>query len=110
MYIHLSVFMMRREDLARFIGFEWDDAKAAINTAKHHLSFEQAKEVFLDDGKILLPIVREDLPEDRYLVVGRLLSGEEVTVVITLRPPNIRLISARHSKKREHILYQLYQS
>jgi uncharacterized protein len=34
--------------------FEWDDAKAAINSKKHGVTFEEAKSVFTDErGKLI---------------------------------------------------------
>lgn len=35
------------------IRFEWDDNKAAINEAKHHITFSEASIVFADENAIL---------------------------------------------------------
>lgn len=35
------------------IRFEWDDNKAAINEAKHHITFSEASTVFADENAIL---------------------------------------------------------
>jgi hypothetical protein len=31
------------------LRFEWDERKAEANARKHHVSFEEARSVFLDD-------------------------------------------------------------
>ncbi len=53
-----------------FGDFEWDDAKAAANVAKHGVSFEEAAGVFLDLDLLVLPDAAQD---DRYVALG--LSG-----------------------------------
>ncbi|MEI6715976.1 MAG: BrnT family toxin [Verrucomicrobiota bacterium] len=37
------------------LKFEWDPKKAASNLAKHHVSFEEAKSVFLDPEALFIP-------------------------------------------------------
>ena len=43
------------------ISFEWDDNKAAINEAKHHITFSEASTVFADENAILFddPIIHK---------------------------------------------------
>ena len=38
------------------ISFEWDDNKAAINEAKHHITFSEASTVFADEMPFCLTI------------------------------------------------------
>ena len=47
--------------------FEWDEAKAAANLIKHHISFEEAITVFDD------PLYVDS--EHRYIIIGRSRSG-----------------------------------
>jgi len=83
--------------------FDWDDAKAAINEAKHGVSFRSAMKVFLDpcyveqhDGG--------DHAEDRYAAFG-LVREQILVVVYTMRDNTIRLISAREASRHEAIHY-----
>ena len=78
--------------------FEWDDAKAASNRAKHKVSFEQARIAFDDPNRIEIPLNDDD--EDRVLLVATA-SGRILAVVYTERASRIRIISAREATKHE---------
>jgi hypothetical protein len=51
-------------------AFEWDDAKAAENYARHSVSFETAKRVFDDAFAIERLDDREDYGEERFSILG----------------------------------------
>ena len=55
------------------IDFEWDDAKAARNAAKHGVSFEIAREAFNDPNSI--EEADPDPDEDRWQLTGRTRAG-----------------------------------
>ena len=80
--------------------FEWDEAKAADNYAKHGVSFELAVKVFRDLFGIERLDDREDYGEDRFILIGTA-EGALLTVVYTERNGRIRIISARQATKRE---------
>ena len=52
------------------ILFEWDEEKAAVNEAKHGVSFEEAKTVFNDPFSITIADPDHSIGEDRYLDTG----------------------------------------
>lgn len=81
--------------------FEWDEAKAAENYAKHGVSFELATKVFDDPFGIERLDDREDYGEDRFLLIG-IAEGAVLTVVYTERNSRIRIISARQATRHEH--------
>ena len=60
--------------------FEWDEAKADANLAKHGVSFADAAGVFEDLSRIEWLDDREDYGEDRFVTVGHV-QGREVVVV-----------------------------
>ena len=64
--------------------FEWDDAKAAENDAKHGVSFEMATLVFKDPFAIERLDDREKYGEDRFILSG-LAKDALLTVVHTER-------------------------
>jgi hypothetical protein len=82
------------------VVFEWDEAKAADNYAKHGVSFEFARGAFKDPFGVERADDREDYGEDRVVLIGGV-EGSLLTVVFTERNSRIRTISARRSTKRE---------
>ena len=83
------------------MDFEWDAAKAAINLAKHGVSFHEASSVFDDPNSMTGydPIHSED--KDRYLTAGISDQGRLLIVWHTDRDDVIRIIGARKATKRE---------
>jgi uncharacterized DUF497 family protein len=81
-------------------AFEWDEAKAAENYAKHGVSFEMATKVFRDPFAIERRDDREDYGEDRFILIGTA-QGAVLTVVYTEKGSRIRIISARQATKHE---------
>lgn len=82
------------------VRFEWDEAKAAENHAKHGVSFERSTEVFNDPFAIERLDDREDYREDRFILIG-MAGGVVLTVVYTERNGRIRIISARQATRQE---------
>ena len=80
--------------------FDWDDAKAEANEAKHGVPFEYAAAIFLDPNRLDFDASRPEDNEDRRKVVG-VIEGRIFTVVYTLRDDVIRLISARRANDQE---------
>ena len=64
------------------IVYEWDEAKAASNLAKHGVSFLRAASVFDDPCHVFLDATRWVDGEDRHKVVGEI-GGRLFTVVFT---------------------------
>ena len=88
------------------MNFEWDDAKAATNVAKHGISFEDARLVFFDPERITLADTRFDYGEERFITFGRLWG--RLCVVVFVQPVDdhiIRIISARKANQRERSRY-----
>jgi uncharacterized DUF497 family protein len=86
------------------INFEWDDEKDKLNQKTHGISFEDAKFVFNDPLKIILPDLYHSEKEERWLAIGFV--SRVLFVVFTERSENtIRIISARTATKAERRLY-----
>jgi uncharacterized DUF497 family protein len=81
-------------------NFEWHEAKAAANYAKHGVSFGRARLVFSDPFGIATYDDREDYGEDRFTRVG-MVEGTLLFVSYTERGERIRIISARRATKHE---------
>ena len=86
------------------IAFEWDDAKADLNLAKHRMSFERVTEVFSDPNLATVNATREEDGEARVKAIGRI-SGRLYAVVYTQRGGAKRLISARRANASEEKIY-----
>jgi putative transcriptional regulator len=55
--------------------FEWDDAKAALNLARHGVSFEVARLVFDDAFAVVREDRRQDYGEERFVLLGAAAPG-----------------------------------
>lgn len=80
---------------------EFDPDKAAINLAKHGISFEEASTSLYDEQALAMEDVTSE-NEQRWILIGMSNQLRLLTMIYTLREPDIiRLISARRSTKRE---------
>jgi uncharacterized DUF497 family protein len=84
--------------------FEWDDRKAAENSAKHGVSFEAARDVFNDVFAVDRPDDRARYGEERFTIIG-MVDGRLLLVAYTMRGDTIRIISARGAEPREQRQY-----
>lgn len=89
---------MRDED------FEWDDAKAHSNLARHRVSFEMARDALDDPLAVGWLDESERYGEDRFVMLG-LVDDRLLSVVYTMRGDRIRLISARAAEPWERRRY-----
>jgi len=82
--------------------FEWDDAKAGANLAKHGVSFEEAATVFADGAAVFL-----DDPSDpaRFIVIGMSTTPRVLFVVHVIHGERERIISARAATTIEERIY-----
>ena len=90
--------------------FEWSDEKNALNIKKHDVSFEEAKEVFLDPTHISKIDHRFDYFEERWITLGTTTEDKIVVVANMFFDENgkeiIRIISARKANQKERIFYE----
>lgn len=84
--------------------FEWDERKAAQNTAKHGVPFDYAARVFLDPHRLDSEDTRLDYREERRITVGQI-EWNVYAVAYTMRGDITRLISARKANRRERRRY-----
>lgn len=84
--------------------FDWNEAKARSNKAKHGIDFETAEDLFTD------PLILEDHAhsehEQRFIAIGFDAKGRLLSVVFVKPDPEIvRIISARKATTQEADLY-----
>ncbi len=89
--------------------FEWDARKAAVNHAKHEVSFGEAATVFGGPNALDGADVRYSAKESRFLRLGRAATGRVLIVAYTVRRrddgESIRIISARRASRKEQAAY-----
>lgn len=95
-----------------YIGFEWDELKAAANVKKHGVSFEAAAEAFSDPYARVVPDERHSDYEERFFLMGMDLESRVLTVCHCERHggSTIRIISARRSTRAEERQYWRYRN
>jgi uncharacterized DUF497 family protein len=86
--------------------FEWDETKAAINSKKHGVSFEEAKTVFDNPLALIFDDEEHSVDEYREIIIGHSRNNRLLLVSYTERPNAIRIISARLATRREREDYE----
>ncbi|MGU3538850.1 BrnT family toxin [Methylobacterium sp. A54F] len=84
--------------------FQWDDAKATANVAKHGVTFEMARDAFRDPFALDWPDERFAYGESRSILVG-MVEGYLLYVAYTMRNDVIRIVSARAAGPQERRRY-----
>lgn len=82
--------------------FEWDENKNIKNKAKHGMPFEDAKDIFNDQDRLIFEQERNG--EKRFLTVGKAFLAI-ISLAYTLRGAVVRIISARRANKNERRAY-----
>lgn len=80
----------------------WDTDKARKNEQKHGVTFEEAAEILAAECT-RIPVRSKG--ESRYLAIARI-RGEYLSVIYTVRGESLRIISARHSSRKERAIYE----
>ncbi|MDP9360719.1 MAG: BrnT family toxin [Acidobacteriota bacterium] len=87
--------------------FEWDNAKARANVAKHGVTFDEARTVFTDRWAIETYDREHSIDEDRLMINGMSDHNRLLVVAFTLRDhETIRIISTRRAKRDEEQAYE----
>ena len=84
--------------------YEWDEAKATANHAKHGVAFENVKD-FEWESALVTVDARRKYRESR-LVAASTIRGRLHVLVYTQRGYNLRVISLRKANEREIINYE----
>jgi uncharacterized DUF497 family protein len=78
--------------------FEWDEAKAASNLAKHGVAFAEAVAAFADPRRVILSDLDHSRSEPRWYCLGQV--GDAIlTVRFTRRSGRARIIGAAYWRK-----------
>lgn len=88
------------------MDFEWDEEKAQANSAKHGISFDEARTVF--DDPLFVDFYDPDHSDEehRYIIIGESHQRQLLVVSYTEREDTIRIISARPATRSERKAYE----
>ena len=90
--------------------FEWNEENSVLNLHKHGVSFEEAKEVFVDPFHISKLDYRFDYFEERWITIGNTKKDNILVVANMFFDENgeeiIRIISARKANSKEREFYE----
>jgi len=94
-------------NLAKIIGFDWDEGNARKNE-KHHVSMAEAEQVFFNVPLLLLEDMKHNSTEQRFHALGKTDEIRLLHITFTLRQAGekIRIISARDMHKKERQIYE----
>ncbi len=90
--------------------FEWNEKKCKLNIENHQISFDEAKEIFLDPLHISKLDHRFDYFEERWITLGSTTRDKILVVANIFFDENgeevIRIINARKANQKERIFYE----
>jgi len=91
--------------LPEFNGFAWDEGNVEKNWVSHHVTPQEAEQVFFNRPLIVADDPKHSRNETRYFVLGQTDEDREMFIAFTIRSKRIRVISARDMSRRERKVY-----
>lgn len=84
------------------MNFIWDKEKSEANLKKHHISFDVAMYVFLDNNRVEIYDQKHSSEiEDRFITIGYVENVSLFVVYTMIDEKTVRIISARKALKQE---------
>lgn len=83
--------------------FEYDQKKSITNKEKHGIDFHEARELWLDQNRLVIPARSDD--EDRFALLAKY-RGKVWAAFFTVREESIRIISVRRARDAEENIYE----
>ena len=93
------------EPLAHVTGFQWDEGNSEKNWRRHRVTQAEAEQVFFNLPLLAQQDAGHSDREPRYFALGSTDARRELTIVLTLRGPLLRVISARPMSRGERKVY-----
>ena len=98
--------MIDTVSLPEFEGFDWDEGNIEKNRLSHHVSPQEAVQVFFNRPLIVADDAKHSRSEKRYLVLGQTDEDRPLFIAFTLRKRRVRVISARDMNRKERKVYE----
>ena len=83
--------------------FEFDTQKSKSNKKKHGIDFFEARALWDDPDRIVIPA--KTIDEPRFIVIGHI-NQKSWSAIITYRNDKIRIISVRCARMEEVDIYE----
>lgn len=95
-------------DLARVVGFDWDEGNARKSVDKHSVVQAEAEQVFFNEPLVVAEDAAHSSAEPRLHALGTTDAGRKLHLTFTLRGDGtlVRVISARDMSRRERHRYE----
>ena len=100
---------MPADPLEQCVGFDWDEANAQKNWDQHHVTPEEAEDVFFRQPLVVRGDKRHSKTEQRYYALGQTRQERQLFVAFTIRRKLIRVISVRDMNRNETEIYRRYE-
>lgn len=97
---------MKRLNLSKLEGFEWDNGNKNKNWKKHKVTDKEAEEVFFDSLSITIIDTKHSVSEKRFHHLGKTSRNKILFISSTIRNNKIRIISARPVNHKERRIYE----
>ena len=94
------------EDRERLTEFEWDQGNLDRNYRKHGITPRESEEIFFDENLRVVPDMKHQQEEQRFVAIGKTFEGRVLFVVFTPRSHKVRVISARRANRKERRIYE----
>ena len=91
--------------LPEFEGFDWDQGNIDKNWLAHHVTPQEAEQVFFNLPLLVVDDEKHSRTEKRYFVLGQTDENRPLFIVFTMRKGRIRVISARDMNRKERKVY-----
>jgi uncharacterized DUF497 family protein len=95
----------RKDPLDACTGFEWDEGNGQKNWEHHHITPEEAEDIFFNEPLVVRDDIRHSRQEKRYYALGQTTAGRRLFVAFTIRRSLLRVISVRDMNKKESDIY-----
>ena len=73
------------DQLAKCVGFDWDDGNRRKNWEKHRVSDGEAEEIFFNDPLVAGADQAHSTKEQRYFGLGQTDTGRPLFIAFTIR-------------------------
>jgi len=94
------------DDLAAYVGFEWDAGNADKNWDLHQVTQIECEQPFFNRPMMITRAEKHSRDEFRYAVLGRTNAERLLAIIFTVRNNLVRVISARDMSRRERRIYE----
>lgn len=92
--------------LPKPLTFQWDQGNLDKNPKKHHVTNQEAEEVFANQPLVINTDTPHSINEPRYYALGRTNQNRPLFLSFTIRKNQLRLISVRDMSRKERRVYE----